>query len=183
MLLPCWLQARQNAPHEPPPDSDCCLLPASSPAAPALASSGQGQRQPKAAAAAGQPERSHYCAKELFAASCCRRGCRHADRLLCEGLPRGAEALPINGDTWQVMRLSRNRNWGHPDMVALLSGCRRGHTRIPDGRASWSATCPTAWRPDDVRPRQPPVGLDADVWPTPMPDHRLSREEREDMSR
>jgi len=36
------------------------------------------------------------------------------------GCIAGAEALPINGDTWQVMRLSRNRNWAHPDMVALL---------------------------------------------------------------
>src|ERR1700744_1430216 len=36
------------------------------------------------------------------------------------GCIAGAEALPINGDTWQVMRLSRNRNWAHPDMIALL---------------------------------------------------------------
>src|SRR5271167_676167 len=36
------------------------------------------------------------------------------------GCIAGAEALPLNGDTWQVMRLSRNRNWGHPDLVALL---------------------------------------------------------------
>src|SRR6478609_7799563 len=37
-----------------------------------------------------------------------------------KGCIAGAEALPINGDSWQVMRLSRNRNWAHPDMVALL---------------------------------------------------------------
>src|SRR3984893_17119297 len=37
-----------------------------------------------------------------------------------KGCIAGAEALPITGDTWQVMRLSRNRNWGHPDLVALL---------------------------------------------------------------
>ena len=37
-----------------------------------------------------------------------------------KGCIAGAEALPINGDTWQVMRLSRNRNWAHPDMIALL---------------------------------------------------------------
>jgi penicillin-insensitive murein DD-endopeptidase len=36
------------------------------------------------------------------------------------GCIAGAVALPINGPTWQVMRLSRNRNWGHPDMIALL---------------------------------------------------------------
>jgi len=37
-----------------------------------------------------------------------------------KGCIAGADALPINGETWQVMRLSRNRNWAHPAMVALL---------------------------------------------------------------
>src|ERR1700716_461510 len=37
-----------------------------------------------------------------------------------KGCIAGAEGLPINGETWQVMRLSRNRNWAHPNMVALL---------------------------------------------------------------
>jgi len=37
-----------------------------------------------------------------------------------KGCIAGAEALPIDGETWQVMRLSRNRNWAHPKMVALL---------------------------------------------------------------
>src|SRR5438445_11119205 len=37
-----------------------------------------------------------------------------------KGCIAGAEALPLNGDTWQVMRLSRNRYWGHTDMVALV---------------------------------------------------------------
>src|ERR1700692_4736448 len=37
-----------------------------------------------------------------------------------KGCIAGAEQMPVNGDTWQVMRLSRNRNWGHPDLVALL---------------------------------------------------------------
>src|SRR5262245_42848328 len=36
------------------------------------------------------------------------------------GCIAGAQGLPINGDTWQVMRLSRNRFWAHPDMVALV---------------------------------------------------------------
>src|SRR5213076_635179 len=36
------------------------------------------------------------------------------------GCIAGAEGLPINGDGWQVMRLSRNRYFAHPDMVALI---------------------------------------------------------------
>src|SRR3982750_3256944 len=37
-----------------------------------------------------------------------------------KGCIAGAEGLPINGGTWQVMRLSRNRYWGHPELVALV---------------------------------------------------------------
>src|ERR1700680_788953 len=36
------------------------------------------------------------------------------------GCLAGAVALPINGHTWQVMRLSRNRNWGHPGLIRFL---------------------------------------------------------------
>src|SRR3977135_4657929 len=44
----------------------------------------------------------------------------HVVGFYAKGCIAGAEGLPINGETWQVMRLSRNRYWGHPDMVALL---------------------------------------------------------------
>ena len=37
-----------------------------------------------------------------------------------KGCLAGAVALPINGPTWQVMRLSRDRNWGHPRLIAFL---------------------------------------------------------------
>ena len=37
-----------------------------------------------------------------------------------KGCLAGGVALPINGKTWQVMRLSRNRNWGHPELVGLV---------------------------------------------------------------
>jgi penicillin-insensitive murein endopeptidase len=99
------------------------------------------------------------------------------------GCLAGAEALPIDGESWQVMRLSRNRNWGNPAMIAFLE------------RFSRKAAAEGAWRGilvgDISQPRGGPmltghashqVGLDADVWLTPMPDHTLSRAEREDMS-
>jgi penicillin-insensitive murein DD-endopeptidase len=100
-----------------------------------------------------------------------------------KGCIAGAEALPINGETWQVMRLSRNRNWAHPDMVALLK-------RLA-AKAHRDAGWPGILVGDMSQPRGGPmitghashqVGLDADVWLTPMPDHRLSREDREEMS-
>jgi penicillin-insensitive murein DD-endopeptidase len=100
-----------------------------------------------------------------------------------KGCIAGAERMPINGDTWQVMRLSRNRNWGHPDLVALLK-------RL-SVKAHKDAGWPGILVGDIGQPRGGPalsghashqIGLDADVWLTPMPDHRLSREEREEMS-
>jgi penicillin-insensitive murein DD-endopeptidase len=99
------------------------------------------------------------------------------------GCIAGAEALPINGETWQVMRLSRNRNWAHPDMVALLE--RLSAKTHKD--AGW----PGILVGDMSQPRGGPmftghashqVGLDADVWLTPMPNRQLSRNEREEMS-
>jgi penicillin-insensitive murein endopeptidase len=100
-----------------------------------------------------------------------------------KGCIAGAEALPINGNTWQVMRLSRNRNWAHPEMVALLE---RLSAKVHQA-AGW----PGLLVGDMSQPRGGPmitghashqVGLDADVWLTPMPNRQLSRNEREEMS-
>jgi penicillin-insensitive murein DD-endopeptidase len=99
------------------------------------------------------------------------------------GCLAGAVQMPVSGDTWQVMRLSRNRNWGHPAVIALL---KRLSARVHKD-AGW----PGILVSDIAQPRGGPalsghashqIGLDADVWLTPMPDRRLSREEREDMS-
>src|SRR5687768_3623476 len=37
-----------------------------------------------------------------------------------KGCVAGGVALPIDGENWQVMRLSRNRNWGHPNLIRFL---------------------------------------------------------------
>jgi penicillin-insensitive murein endopeptidase len=99
------------------------------------------------------------------------------------GCVAGAVALPIDGETWQVMRLSRNRNWGHPALIAFLERLAK---RVPEVNG-W----PGLLVGDIAQPRGGPmltghashqIGLDADVWLTPMPDARLSRAEREQMS-
>src|SRR5689334_17562778 len=33
------------------------------------------------------------------------------------GCLQGGVELPTTGPNWQVMRVSRNRNWGHPELV------------------------------------------------------------------
>src|SRR3989440_774366 len=99
-----------------------------------------------------------------------------------KGCLAGAVALPINGSTWQVMRLSRNRNWGHPNLVQFLE---RLAAQAP--KTGWHGLLVG----DMSQPRGGPmltghashqVGLDADIWPTPMPNRELTREEREEMS-
>ena len=99
------------------------------------------------------------------------------------GCLSGADMLPIDGEAWQVMRLSRNRNWGHPDLVLFLQQAAR------DMRAQkiW----PGLLVGDMSQPRGGPmitghashqIGLDADVWFTPMPERRFTRQEREELS-
>jgi penicillin-insensitive murein DD-endopeptidase len=82
-----------------------------------------------------------------------------------------------------VMRLSRNRNWAHPQMIELVE-------RL-SAKANRSAGWPGILVGDMSQPRGGPmltghashqIGLDADVWLTPMPNRQLSRNEREEMS-
>jgi penicillin-insensitive murein endopeptidase len=72
-----------------------------------------------------------------------------------KGCIAGAKALPINGETWQVMRLSRNRNWGHPDLVALLKAAVGKAHKDAAGRDTGRRHVAAARRPDVHRPRQP----------------------------
>src|SRR3954465_4105552 len=58
------------------------------------------------------------------------------------GCIAGAEGLPINGDNWQVMRLSRNRYWGHPALVALVKRLAARARKVGGGRAIWAGELP-----------------------------------------
>lgn len=99
------------------------------------------------------------------------------------GCLAGGQPLPVNGPAWQVMRLSRNRNWGHPALLAFLERFAR---KVPTV-SHW----PGILVGDMSQPRGGPmltghashqVGLDADVWLTPMPARQLTRSEREEMT-
>ena len=99
------------------------------------------------------------------------------------GCLQGGVELPVNGPNWQVMRLSRNRNWGHPELVKFLE------------RFAPLAAKATGWNGilvgDMAQPRGGPlpfghtshqIGLDVDIWFMPMPNHELSKKEREEIS-
>jgi penicillin-insensitive murein endopeptidase len=99
-----------------------------------------------------------------------------------KGCLSGAKALPVTGPAWQAMRISRNRNWAHPALVNLIEKLA-SESKKNDG---WNGLLVG----DMSQPRGGPmltghashqIGLDADVWFTPMPDHELTAKEREDL--
>ncbi|MGI9521762.1 MAG: penicillin-insensitive murein endopeptidase [Hyphomicrobiaceae bacterium] len=99
------------------------------------------------------------------------------------GCLSGGEQLPVDGPSWQAMRLSRNRHWAHPITIKVVKRLAVDAQRFDD----W----PGLLVGDLSMPRggpMPPahashqVGLDADIWLTPMPKRRLTRRERENKS-
>ena len=155
----------------------CCL------AGPALAQD-RGTLNPKPLPPLANPNDPSTPAKELFGrATTPASMAARAIGFYSKGCVAGATALPVDGQTWQVMRLSRNRNWGHPALVSFLE---RLTARVPRING-W----PGLLVGDMSQPRGGPMltghashqlGLDADIWLTPMPDRRLSRAEREELS-
>jgi penicillin-insensitive murein endopeptidase len=123
-------------------------------------------------------------AKELFGRKVGPTAARpHVVGFYASGCLAGASALPINGPAWQVMRLSRNRNWGHPELIHFLEGLGT--------KVAKAGTWPGLLVGDMSQPRGGPmitghashqVGLDADIWLSPMPPRELTRTEREEMS-
>lgn len=129
------------------------------------------------------PARSEDLAKNLFGAKALPAAMpARSYGFYSKGCFSGGVAIATDGPTWQAMRLSRNRRWGHPTMIALIEKLSREATA--DG---W----PGLLLGDISQPRGGPmltghashqIGLDADVWFTPMPDRKLSPQERENMS-
>ncbi|QQO18441.1 penicillin-insensitive murein endopeptidase [Bradyrhizobium diazoefficiens] len=144
----------------------------------------KGSVNPKPLPPLANPNDPTLAAKELFARKLLpSKGPPHVIGSYTKGCIGGADQMPANGDHWQVMRPSRNRSYGHPAMIALIK-------RLA-ARAHKDAGWPGILVGDIAQPRGGPalsghashqIGLDADIWLTPMPDRRLSREEREDMS-
>jgi penicillin-insensitive murein DD-endopeptidase len=126
------------------------------------------------------PDAPNVPARELFARKLTPLpGPARAIGSYSSGCMAGAVALPITGPTWQVMRLSRDRNWGNPELIQFIE--RLGANAK---KAGWNGLLIG----DMAQPRGGPminghtshqIGLDVDIWFTPMPDHVLSREERE----
>ncbi|KFE34785.1 penicillin-insensitive murein endopeptidase [Thioclava atlantica] len=99
------------------------------------------------------------------------------------GCAAGLQAMPASGPTWQMMRLSRNRNWGQPEMLTFLQDLSRYAASLPGWKGLYIG--------DISQPRGGPmtgghashqIGLDADIWMLPPRRLDLSRAEREKIS-
>jgi len=139
---------------------------------------------PVGAEPAHKPKVEVVAAKTLFGAA--KTGSPLAARAIgtyARGCLSGGVQLADDGPTWQAMRLSRNRHWGHPRLIDLVQKLSKDAKKL-DG---W----PGLLVGDLSQPRGGPmltghashqVGLDADVWLTPMPERTLSKKEREEIS-
>ncbi|WP_304616052.1 penicillin-insensitive murein endopeptidase [Paracoccus sp. (in: a-proteobacteria)] len=99
-----------------------------------------------------------------------------------QGCAQGMVQMPESGPSWQSMRLSRDRHWGHPVMIDFLQGLSRAAQQ-----AGWQGL----YIGDISQPRGGPmtsghashqIGLDADIWMLPPPSLTLSRQQRENIS-
>ena len=99
-----------------------------------------------------------------------------------KGCLSGAIAIPVDGPNWQSMRLSRNRRWGHPELIKIVVDLSEKAKKI-----GWNGLMVG----DISQPRGGPMlsghashqlGLDADIWLNPMPNRRLTYKERENTS-
>ena len=100
-----------------------------------------------------------------------------------KGCAAGMVELPETGPTWQAMRLSRNRNYGQPEMVQFLMDLSVTARDIGFGKGLYIG--------DISQPRGGPmtsghashqIGLDADIWMLPPRSLTLTEAEREEIS-
>lgn len=100
-----------------------------------------------------------------------------------KGCGSGFVELPETGPTWQAMRLSRNRNWGHPETIEYIKRLSNKVAKIRNWKGLYIG--------DIGQPRGGPMtsghrshqmGLDIDIWMLPPDRLNLTRQEREDLS-
>jgi len=133
---------------------------------------------------AAAPALSQTRANQLFGAK--SDGSAHRPAAIgtyAKGCLAGGVQLPETGPTWQAMRLSRNRNWGHPDAIDFIERLSRFAATQPGWKGLYIG--------DISQPRGGPMtsghqshqmGLDIDIWMLPPRRLNLSRSEREKIS-
>jgi penicillin-insensitive murein DD-endopeptidase len=139
-----------------------------------------GSLDPKPLPALQNPDAPSTPAKELFARkSTPFPGPSRSIGGDFDGCLAGAVLLPITGPTWQVMRQSRNRNWGNPQLIRFIERFATNAKKVGwNGLLVGDMSQPRGGQMlSDHTSHQ--IGLDVDIWYAAMPDHVQSREERE----
>lgn len=98
-----------------------------------------------------------------------------------KGCLAGGQELAVTGPSWQAMRLSRNRNWGHPELLSFIERLGASAKAIGwDGILVGDISQPRGG-PMTSGHRSHQIGLDADIWMRPGYARELSRAERENV--
>lgn len=99
------------------------------------------------------------------------------------GCIAGAATMPITGPHWQVMRLSRNRYYGHPELIDYLKklGDRAAQGGWGNGILIGDMGMPRGG-PMPTGHASHQAGRDTDLWVEPAPQAPLTNEERETKS-
>lgn len=99
-----------------------------------------------------------------------------------KGCLAGGQQLAETGPTWQAMRLSRNRNWAHPEMIDVVQRISRTAAAHPASNGIYVGDMSQpAGGPMLTGHASHQIGLDADIWLMPA-TLGLSREQRENIS-
>ncbi len=100
-----------------------------------------------------------------------------------KGCLAGAQQLPETGPTWQAMRLSRNRNWAHPETVDMIEKLSAFAATQPGWAGLYVGDMSQArGGPMLTGHASHQIGLDADIWMLPPKSLNLSRAQRESIS-
>ncbi|WP_457649720.1 penicillin-insensitive murein endopeptidase [Profundibacter sp.] len=131
-----------------------------------------------------QPITAKPLAKQLFGAH--SQGSAQAPAPFggyAKGCLAGGEQLPHTGATWLEMRVARNRNWGHPELIDFIKQLSRKASRMRGSKGIYLS--------DMSQPRGGPmlsghrshqIGLDADIWLMPATNMNLTVQQRANLS-
>lgn len=99
-----------------------------------------------------------------------------------KGCLAGGQALPLSGAGYEVMRPSRRRTFGHPQLIAFITALAaaapaEGWPGLLVGDLAQARGGPT---PSGHRSHQ--SGLDVDIWLQPLPEAGITADERETLA-
>jgi penicillin-insensitive murein endopeptidase len=97
------------------------------------------------------------------------------------GCLAGGEALPLDGPGWQVMRPSRHRYYGHPQLIAFIEKLAADAESMGDGILIGDMALPRGG-PMPTGHRSHQIGLDVDIWFLPAPPTPFAHVDREEVS-